>query len=1058
MKNVRVSRKIGLWVAGVALALLLFFSTVALWLSARQEALVQELLTSVNAGITGSVRIGSSRIALFANFPYISIDLKSVAVYESKDQTRAPALQLRDVYAGFDLWTILSGKYEVKKIKLTDGHIHVSQDSAGNWNLLNAIAPTEPSAEEAAAAHFDLKRIEIKRVQVTQADSRGNPQLTAGVKQAKARIKTDEAITHLALKTQFALTLFQNGDTTFIHDKQISIDTGLDYEQTKQFLTIQPSEIRLGEVAFSTGGTLDVKNDLDIDLNVKGQKPSFDLFLAFAPPELEPVLKRYENKGEVFFEAAIKGKAGNGSMPGIEARFGCRDAFIQNAEVKKKLDELQFEGFFTNGEKRDLTTMELRIKDFSAKPDAGTFTGDLVVKNFESPEIDLKLTSDFELEFLAKFFNINDLRGLQGKVFITMNFHDIIDLEHPERAIEKLNESYFSKLKVENLQFSSPKFGAPIHDFDLDAEVEGSEARISRFHLVAGRSDLDLSGYISDLPAIIHHTSAPVTTELTIRSKFLDVFELTGSDSLTSFNEQISNLSLGLSFKCAANAFTESPNLPVGEFFIDNLNASLRNYPHTLHDFHADVVVDTQDFRVIDFKGMIDETDFFFSGNLRHYDLWFEEVPRGDTRLEFDLTASVIRFKDLFTYQGVNYVPEDYRHEEIRNFRLHGVTDLHFKDTLHSIDLILSKFSGKMKIHPLAFEQFQGRVHFENANLTVENFSGKLGQSDFRTSLNYFVGKDEARKSGPNKFSLTANRLNFDELFAFNLPPQRTGMAEVQNHDSAFNIYQIPFPDMAIDMNIGQLKYDAYLIQNLRFRGRTTRNHYLYADSLHLEAAGGAFDLKGYFNGSDPSRIYLSHELRFRKVDLDKLFLKFDNFGQDYLVSENLHGILTGSTSGIIEVHPDLVPKLETADLKIRALIEKGRLENYALFEYMADFFKDKNLNNVRFDTLENEFQFKNGTLIMPAMTINSSIGFMEISGQQDLNLNMDYTLRLPWRLVTDAAASKLFGRKADEVDPGQEDAIQYADPEKKIRFLTLRVTGTPDDYKITPVKGRNAR
>src|SRR5690606_33841135 len=124
------------------------------------------------------------------------------------------------------------------------------------------------------------------------------------------------------------------------------------------------------------------------------------------------------------------------------------------------------------------------------RPEAGIFTGDLKVKNFVSPDIDLKLKSDFDLNFLAQFFNLEDLQDLKGKVALTMNFHDIIDPEFPEKSIEKLNESYFTQLKIENLSFKSPLYDLPLKDLDLYAEVEGHEARIDYFNVQVGKSDV----------------------------------------------------------------------------------------------------------------------------------------------------------------------------------------------------------------------------------------------------------------------------------------------------------------------------------------------------------------------------------------------------------------------------------------------------------------------------------------------------------------------------------------------------------------------------------------
>ena len=99
------------------------------------------------------------------------------------------------------------------------------------------------------------------------------------------------------------------------------------------------------------------------------------------------------------------------------------------------LEKIGFKGSFTNGSKRDLSTMRFELENFSAKPEAGTFKGKLSVENFDSPDIDMNLVSDFDLDFLSKFLNTKELKGLSGRVILTMNFHDIIDLNNPEKSI-----------------------------------------------------------------------------------------------------------------------------------------------------------------------------------------------------------------------------------------------------------------------------------------------------------------------------------------------------------------------------------------------------------------------------------------------------------------------------------------------------------------------------------------------------------------------------------------------------------------------------------------------
>jgi hypothetical protein len=116
----------------------------------------------------------------------------------------------------------------------------------------------------------------------------------------------------------------------------------------------------------------------------------------------------------------------------------------------------------------------------------------------------------------------------------------------------------------------------------------------------------------------------------------------------------------------------------------------------------------------------------------------------------------------------------------------------------------------------------------------------------------------------------------------------------------------------------------------------------------------------------------------------------------------------------------------------------------------VADYFKDKNLSKVLFDTLRNEFEFKSNTLYIPNMTINSSLGFIELWGEQDMNMNMDFYFKIPLKLVSQAVFKKLFKRNREEVDLDKEDAIQYQDKTKKIAYVNINMKGNLEDYKIS--------
>ena len=1031
---------------------IVLFFTVLLIVYAKQDEIVKDLIETANKDFKGAIRIKGSHIAPFANFPYISIDIEGLEVFEEDDfNSKKRILHISDTYVGFEISGLMTGTYDVKSIRLSDGDIRLVKHLDGSLNILKAFETGLPPEKVEEEFHLDLKSIKLDKIDISKYNESNGMMVDAYVTKTTTSFKTTNKHLSIDIDSKFELSLIKNGDTTFIKHKHFEVDTELDLDELTQVLSITKTEVLLDGATFQFGGNVDFKDEANVDLYFKGNKQNFDLYLAMFPEELAESLKEFDNQGKLFFDARIKGKTMNGQQPQINAKFGCENGSFNNLKSKKKLEKIGFKGSFTNGSKRDLSTMRFELENFTAKPEAGTFKGKLSIENFDSPDIDMNLISDFDLDFLSKFLNTKELKGLSGRVILTMNFHDIIDFNNPEKSIERLNESYYSKLEIKKLKFKTSSYHLPLENLDLKVAMAGNEAKIEQFNLKIGKSDLSLIGTVSDLPAIIHHSADLVSTDLKIKSNYLDIKELTSGDkNVKPFDEQIKNLRLSLKFLSSAKAISESKTLPLGEFFIEDLHAQMKHYPHELNNFHADLFIDENDFRVMDFSGMIDNSDFHFSGRLDNYNIWFDEKIKGDTRVEFDLTSKLLQFDNVFTYGGSRFVPEDYRHEEISNLKLHGITDLHFDGALKSTDFQLTQFEGKMKVHPLKFEQFSGRVHLENEFLTVDQFKGKMGHSSVRLDMNYNLSKTKSPKA--NFIHVAGNRLDVDELLKYESPAVKKGNNTSKvNHDKVFSIYDFDFPIVHITTDIAQLNYHHHNFQQFKADIQSEGEHVIHIKKLAFDAAGGHMDIAGYLSGKDKKHIYFNPDIKLKNVDLDKLMVKFDNFGQDHVVSENLHGKLSGRITGKVHLHADLVPKMDDSEVIIDMIVLNGRLENYAPILALSDYFEDHKLKSVVFDTLKNTLTIKKSVMEIPTMTINTNLGFMEIHGKQKIsdNMDMDYLIGVPWKMVSKAAGKKLFKRSKSDESTAEE--IQYRNENSKLVYV--RMSGDLENYSVKLAK-----
>lgn len=1037
------------WVRRVIIGLIVFpiilFTVLISIVYWKQDAIVQELLATANEDFHGKITLKDSHVSPFANFPYISIDLEDLRVFESKEPGANEILHIGDTYIGFNIWSIVAGDFTIRQVRASNGTIDLVQHTDGSLNILKALETTKEIEDAEEEFHIDLKKIRLDDIEITKLNEENGIKIDALVSEANANFKSVKDQVNAGLDIHFVLNVLKNGDTTFFKHKQVDFSSDVHYKSLEQMLLIDPTEVEIEGANFAMEGEIDVKNEMDLDLKFKGDKPNFDMFIAMAPEDLIPVLQTYENRGQIYFNARVSGKSINGHQPAIRADFGCKNGFFENKHFKRKLEQLQFKGYFTNGSKRSPETMEFGIQNFESKPEIGKFNVDITVKNFNSPEINLVVDSDIELNYLREFLDLEEVSMARGRVRFSMNFNDIIDFSAPEKMIKKFNESYAMGLSCTNVSIESTLIPFPIRSLSLDSELNGHELSLKRFSVKTPESSVSIRGLISDLPAILHHTKEVITAELHISSPKISTAEFLPQEN--GKNEVITDLKMDLRFLSSAKNMTEFKLIPEGEFLIDNFHARLKHYRHAFHDFTADLISKEDEIILKKFHGEIDKSDFNLTATLKNLHILTDAHPSGNIEVDYNFTSDRLQLHDLLTYRSETLLPEEYRHEEFDHLKVHAKTLLTYQETLRSTDTYFDHLTADMKVHPVKLQNLKGRVHTEKDHFVIDDLSGNIGKTDFHTTLHYYYGDETAKRK--NKLVFRAGFLDVDQLLSYAPASEQTASTtKGENyHDQGFNIYTLPFSDMSFDLNIDQLNYHKYKLSAIQGKLRTTPDHYIHIDHLGLNAAGGHFEIKGYFNGSNPKKIYFSPVIKATNVDLDQLLLKFDNFGQDHLVSENLHGRFTGKISGKIHVHKDLVPIIDDSEIHLDLKVINGRLENFALLASMSDYFKDKNLKKVMFDTLQNHIDLVNGKMTIPEMDINSSLGHLIISGEQDLSMNMDYVVKVPLKLVTGVAKSKLFGRD-QEIDPEQVDEIQYGT--EKTAYITIRITGTSDDYSIS--------
>lgn len=1071
------TRKRVLRILLIPIAILIILAGIAVGvLYSQQQRLINLAIKELNKQLPGELVIGGSMISPFQNFPYISIGLKDVKFFATKQQTGRPMYQLEKLYVGFSLPDILQQKYNVKVIFLKKGHLDVVRDNNGNLNIVEANRIQQDTittaAAESAALDLDIKKIVLSDLEISFTDKPSGQHVNARISKIKTSFRAADNKIFADFTGGMIADYITPKDSSLFRNKHLNADFTVTYDQTKEFVTLTKGNLKLEDFSFSVSGTADLKNGNNVDFKIKGDKPDIGQLMSFVPASVADQMKQFKYDGRLYFDGLIKGKLAGEQMPLIQVNFGCENGWLMNPDAKKKIDSLGFKGYYTNGAAHSLKTSELHLMNMSAIPEKGIFKGNFVMKDFTDPKMIMQINSELELEFIGAFLGIADLQRITGHISMKMDFNELVDMTLPEASMGKLKEGIQSELRVSDLTFRIPNYPHIIHKLNLHADMKNGFVKLDTLSFFFGNSDFAMNGSLSDLPALFHQQEKPVQVTFTARSKRMIMKELLSYDTALArkAKEEIYNFNIGLALETSVKELQHPNPLPKGKFKMEKLFASFKEYPHAFHDFGAELNINDTALLLRNFGGMIDSSDILFSGRVINYQLWFDKIMRGKTQVAFDLKSQRLAMRDVLGPISKKYVSRDYHQEVAAGLWLRAKADLRYDSVFKFAKIKLANVSGELLEHKIKVDSVKGTVKVGADNfLRLDTLTGRIGKTDFDVSMRLYMGKDTVKRKKENFLQFTSRNLDLDQLTNYKLtanedeetvvaaPAAKRTVVRDTSHAAGFNIFSIPFIDFRATVNIGRLKYHRLWLRNIVSNVRMQANQHLYLDTLGMGIADGQIGMRGHFNGTDPKKIFFRSRIRAFDVDLEKLMLKLDHFGQDYVINKNIKGRLNGQIRSRIQMHPDLTPIIDNCEAELDLGIYNGSLVNFAPMQAMAGYFKDKNLNMVRFDTLRNKLNLKNGVLNIPNMNINSSLGFMEISGKQSLDMSMEYYMRIPLKMVTTVGFQSLFGRKKEEVDPDQVDAIEYRDKDKKVRFMNIKVTGTPDNFKVGLGKAKKA-
>jgi hypothetical protein len=1027
----------------LSIFLLLLLLTVSLVLYSKRDRIYQMVIEELNAKVVGYVTIDKVSISPFRQFPYISIDLKHAVLYEEERHLDS-LVYFQDIYAGFNVYDLIKGDVIVKKLALESGFVKMEKDTQDQFTLVNALAPVEHDTDSVEEVFLiDMKGIYISNTHLLERNVPGQKYLDVYCDRVKSTFFSHDDTIRLTLRGDLILHHYISHDVVYFKDKKMSMEVGMDVDLERGMVVMHPGKLQLPYGHLQFKGSIDFKNDIDMDLQLEGEKQSFDALISLLPEDIMEDLHQFKADGDMFFKGVIQGKALHQS-PHIQFEFGCVQTELTKRGNSSKISDIRFEALYSSGEDNTLESSFIQLKNFYAKPGSGVLRGSFLLTNFLRPIVQMDFHARIDLQEVGEFYRVEGLRKGSGLLTADITLDEFVGPDSAIHMATRLSDGSSSRVVLKDVMIDHEAMQHVVQQLNGVVKLVGDDVQMDGVSLLFGKSDIKLRMAFKNISAFIHGQSAPVDISIHGESNALyfdDILtEQQKKDKHVLSDEVIRNAEMDIDVVSSSLDLKRYKMFPTAHIYCRKLKGELKHYPYPISQFYAhmytcDTLLDIQKvaFRIAD-------NDLEFRLKMTNPYALVDTNSQSRITFETGLYSNKLDIKQIANYRGHSLLDSGIdsllEQELFKEVSLRGSGHFYpnslVQQGMFIGDFQIDEFRGGINQWP-QLKDTRGRLVFtRDGHVKLKDFHTLIGKSDFSGEL--FFKHLQTDQETFIEGSLKGQRWDIDDLTQYTGPPVAATSADAKGgnsyHDSGFNLFTLPFPVAKMKVEVGSLVYHKYHLEQIKGVASTDQKHNIFIDTFYFRAAGGEIGMKGRLNGEDKDNIFAVLDINLHHIDIHKMFYKLDNFGQDYLIQENVSGIVSARIKSRMKLHTDLTVDMSDMKCDMDVVIDNGSLKNFGPMEAMSDFLGNKNLHNIRFGRMENRLNFSNGKLNIPQMQLNTTIGYIKITGQQRMMDYMQYEIQVPLSLVRQAGwqmVKNKLGRSRTKTD---EDHLSAAEQE----------------------------
>lgn len=383
------------------------------------EKIKEQVKKTANERLNGELNYSEGSLSFFKHFPSLTLTLTDLKLNGSAPFQNEKFISAEEVAFGINLSSLVFGEtIKIDQIFLSNSVINVKVNEKGeaNYNVYKGEKETEKESKEASETGLKLEEIEINNSKLVYDDQSVNFHVDAFGFDYLGSGDFSEAIFALHSKVKIEKLNVIYEKEPYLMNKKVDGDLITKINTNSLSFVFEQNDLFINKLLVDFTGKFDfLKEGYNMDFKIKSNKSNLnDLFTAF-PPKYVTWLQDTELKGNVDLLLTLQGKyiASQNIGPDLNLDFKVKEGFVNykksafpasnlNVDISTKVPSLNPE------------LLQLDVKNLSLNINKNYLKTKLKLSGLTTPDIDLVLNSDIDLEKLSQALGIPniELKGL----------------------------------------------------------------------------------------------------------------------------------------------------------------------------------------------------------------------------------------------------------------------------------------------------------------------------------------------------------------------------------------------------------------------------------------------------------------------------------------------------------------------------------------------------------------------------------------------------------------------------------------------------------------------